>query len=156
MIELNPNSGVSYGVSSLVHAHCGDPVVALDLLGRARHMAPQAPFMFNYLTGGAIALCRLARFEEAASMAESAGLRRPNYFQPQLILAAALAHLGHAERARMALTAARRMAPDLSTHWLRPLIPLREDRDFARLLEGLHCAGLADCGGAGPAAAARS
>ncbi|MGH6928751.1 MAG: tetratricopeptide repeat protein, partial [Dongiaceae bacterium] len=138
MIELNPNSGVSYGVGSLIHAHCGDPVVALDLLDRARHMAPQAPFMFNYLTGGAIALCRLARFGEAADMAESAGLRRPNYFQPPLILAAALANLNRTERAAIALSAARRNAPPLNASWLRSIIPLRERRDFDQLLQGLH------------------
>ena len=156
MIELNPNSGVSYGVGSLIHAHCGDPEVALDLLGRARHMAPQAPFMFNYLTGGAIALCRLARFDEAALMAESAGLRRPNYFQPPVILAAALAQLGDASRAGMALATARRMAPGVTSDWLRLLIPLRADRDFAALLEGLRRAGLEDRGGGASVSAARS
>ena len=89
--------------------------------------------MFNYLTGGAIALCRLDRFAEAVDTAESAGLRRPNYFQPHLILGAALTHLGDAERAGTALAAARRMIPDLTEEWLKPLIPLREDRDFAKL-----------------------
>jgi TolB-like protein len=142
MSELNPNSGVSYGVGSLVHAHCGDPAEALDLLGHARQMAPQAPFMFNYLTGGAIALCRLARFGEAAEMAESAGLRRPNYFQPQLILAAALVHLDQGERAAKALAAARKMAPSLSAAWLGPVIPLREERDLAQLLQALRRAGM--------------
>jgi TolB-like protein len=142
MIELNPNSGVSYGVGSLIHAHCGDPAEALDLLDRARQMAPQAPFMFNYLTGGAIALCRLARFGEAAEMAESAGLRRPNYFQPRLILAAALAQLDQGERAVKALAAARKLAPSLSAAWLRPVIPLREERDLAQLLQALRRAGM--------------
>jgi hypothetical protein len=46
-------------------------------------MAPQAPFMFNYLTGGAIALCRLARFEEAANMAESTTLVAQLIAKPQ-------------------------------------------------------------------------
>src|SRR6185437_731358 len=110
MIELNPNSGVSYGVGSLILSHCGDAEAALDLLSKARRMAPQAPFMYNYLCGGAIALYRLGRYGDAIDMAESAALRRPNYFQPRLILAAALAHAGETARAQMALTAARQLA----------------------------------------------
>jgi DNA-binding SARP family transcriptional activator len=137
MIELHPNSGVSYGVSAVVLAHCGDPDTALELLGHARRMAPQAPFMFNYLTAGAIAQFRLRRFTEAAELAESAGIRRPNHFQPQLILAAALAGLGERERAAAALAAARRLAPRLGAAWLRPLIPLRHESDFSRLVDGL-------------------
>jgi DNA-binding SARP family transcriptional activator len=138
MIELNPNSGVSYGVSSLAHAHCGDAEAALDLLETARRMAPQAPFMFNYLTGGAIALYRLGRYAEAADMAESAGLRRPNYFQPQLILAAALSKAGDAERSAAALAAARRIAPSASADWLKPLMPVREAGALADFVATLH------------------
>ena len=141
MIELNPNSGVSYGVGSLILSHCGDAEAALDLLSKARRMAPQAPFMFNYLCGGAIALYRLGRYGDAIDMAESAALRRPNYFQPRLILAAALAHAGETARAQMALTAARQLAPSLSEPWLKPIMPLRETADFARLLDGLRMAG---------------
>jgi adenylate cyclase len=141
MIELNPNSGVSYGVSALVLAHCGDAEAALDLLAKARRMAPQAPFMFNYLTGGAVALHRLGRFREAAEMAESAGLRRPNYFQPQLILAAALVNVDETERALAAMAAALRIAPSMTVAWLRPLIPLREETEFARLVSDLRSAG---------------
>jgi adenylate cyclase len=141
MIELNPNSGVSYGVSAIVLGHCGKPEAALAMLGEARRMAPQAPFMFNYLCGGALALYRLGRYREAADMAESAALRRPNYFQPQLVLAAALACAGEAARAGLALAMALRMAPAMTVPWLEPLIPLRERRDFALLIEGLRKAG---------------
>ena len=141
MIDLNPNSGVSYGVSAIVLAHCGDPEVALDLLGHARRMAPQAPFMFNYLTGGAVALYRLGRFREAADMAESAGLRRPNYFQPPLMLAAALVNVDETERAIAAMAAAHRIVPSMTVAWLRPLIPLREETDFAQLVSDLRSAG---------------
>src|SRR5688572_384184 len=114
MIELNPNSGVSFGVGSLILTHCGDAEAALDLLAKARRMAPQAPFMFNYLCSGAISLYRLSRYDEAADMAESAALRRPNYFQPRLILSAALARKGEAPRAQAALTAACQLAPPMS------------------------------------------
>jgi adenylate cyclase len=141
MIELNPNSGVSYGVSAIVLAHCGKPDAALDMLDKARRMAPQAPFMFNYLCAGAIALYRLGRYREAAEMAESAALRRPNFFQPQLVLAAATACAGEIARAELALAVARRIAPDMSAPWLKPLIPLREAGDFALLIEGLRKAG---------------
>jgi len=75
-------------------------------------------------------------------MVESAGLRRPNYFQPHLILAAALAHLDQGERAAKALAAARKLAPSLSAAWLRPVIPLREERDLAQLLQALRRAGM--------------
>lgn len=142
MIELNPNSGVSYGVSAIVLGHCGKPEAALDSLDKARRMAPQAPFMFNYLCGGALALYRLGRYREAADMAESAALRRPNFFQPQLILAAALACSGETARAEVALAAARRIAPAMSAPWLTPLMPLRDARDFALLVEAIGKAGL--------------
>jgi adenylate cyclase len=141
MIELNPNSGVSYGVSAIVLGHCGKPEAALAMLGEARRMAPQAPFMFNYLCGGALALYRLGRYREAAEMAESAALRRPNFFQTHLVLAAALASAGETARAGLALAAARRIAPAISVPWLEPRMPLRESRDFALLIEGLHKAG---------------
>ena len=142
MIELNPNSGVSYGVSALVLAHCGDAETALDMLAKARRMAPQAPFMFNYLCGGALALYRQGHYGEAADMAGSAGLRRPNFFQPPLVLAAALACAGETARAEAALAAARRIAPAMNVAWLRPLMPLREAEDFAHLVDGLREAGL--------------
>lgn len=141
MVELNPNSGVSYGVSALVLGYGGDAEAALDALDRTRRMAPQAPFMFNYLVGGALALYRLGRYGDAAEMAESAALRRPNYFQPPLLLAAALASAGEAARARAALAAALRLAPAMSVAWLTPLIPLRETADFAHLIDGLRRAG---------------
>lgn len=141
MIELNPNSGVSYGVSAVVLGHCGTAEAALDALDKARRMAPQAPFMFNYLLGGALGLYRLGRYGEAAETAESAALRRPNYFQPQVVLAAALALAGETGRAAVALAAARRLAPAMSVEWLKPLMPLRESADFAHLLEGLRKAG---------------
>src|SRR5262249_28148768 len=138
MIELNPNSGVSYGVSALVLGHCGNAGAALDMLDKARRMAPQAPFMFNYLCAGALAHYRLGRYGEAAEMAESASLRRPNFFQPQLVLAAALACAGETVRAEAALAAGRRIAPAMSVAWLKPLMPLREAADFAHLIEGLR------------------
>ena len=105
-------------------------------------MAPQAPFMFNYLFRGALALYRLGRYSEAADMAESAALRRPNYFQPQVVLAAALAFAGETARAGAALAAACRLAPTMSEEWLNPLMPLREAADFAHLIDGLRKAGL--------------
>jgi len=141
MIELNPNSGVSYGVSAIVLGHCGKPEAALDMLDKARRIAPQAPFMFNYLCGGALALYRLGRYREAADMADSAALRRPNFFQPQLVLAAALACAGETARAGVALAAAIRLAPRMSEAWLNPLMPLREASDSAHLIDGLRKAG---------------
>jgi tetratricopeptide (TPR) repeat protein len=142
MIELNPNSGVSYGVSAVVLGHCGGADAALGALDKARRIAPQAPFMFNYLLGGALALYRLGRYREAVDMAESAALRRPNYFQPLLVLAAALSFAGEAARANTALTTAHRLAPALSVAWLKPLMPLRDAADFEHLIDGLRKAGL--------------
>lgn len=144
MIELNPNSGVPYGVGAVVLGHCGRPETALELLAMSRRMAPQAPFMFNYLCGGALALYRLGRFADAVEMAESSALRRPNYFQPQMFLAAALVGAGDIPRAREALAAARRIAPAIAVPWLRPLIPLRSADDFALLTTHLGEAGLDD------------
>jgi TolB-like protein len=141
MIELNPNSGVSFGVSAIVLAHCGDAEYALDLLDQAQRIAPQAPFMFNYLTGGAIASFRLGRYGTAANLAQSALLRRPNYFQPYLIQAAALACGGETRQAEPLLATARKLAPALNEAWLKPLIPLRETADFRLLVDGLRKAG---------------
>lgn len=143
MIELNPNSGVSYGVSAVVHAHCEDAGATLEFLEQARRMAPQAPFMFNYLTAGAIALYRLQRFEECAEMAESASLRRPNYFQPHFIQAAALSRAGDCERAKAELQAAARIGMPGAAAGLRPLIPLRAESDLAALIEALRGIGWA-------------
>src|SRR5262249_46138284 len=115
---------------------------ALDLLDKAKRLTPHAPFMFNYLCGGALALYRLGRYREAADMAESAGLRRPNYFQPRLIVAAALAHLGDVSHSRAAFLAAQQIRPEINAAWLKPLLPLRDATDFLHIVKGLHSGGL--------------
>jgi tetratricopeptide (TPR) repeat protein len=115
---------------------------ALPHIDQALRLNPHDPSMWTFLTGRAIALLLLHRYEEAADYARR-GTRHPsaNFLAPAT-LASTLGHLGKKNEARSALDRVYQLRPDFSASLMRRLFRFRQENERNCFLDGLHQAGL--------------
>jgi hypothetical protein len=91
-----------------------------------------------------IALFHLDRFEQAATILETAVERNPAFDRVQLLLAAAYGYLGNTEEAAWALQEVEILLPGLSLEDERRDTVLLKNADLERYLKGLELAGLTE------------
>jgi TolB-like protein/class 3 adenylate cyclase len=143
-VQINPNSGVTYGVNAWVLGHLGDTEQALESFGVTHRLAPQHPFIFMHMTGAAWAHFACERWNEAAEYAETAALRRPNCFSPLVVTAAIGGLRDDPSSGRRATDAIGKLVPNFSIRWLTGFLPLRQSETFDRACEGLRAAGVVE------------
>ncbi len=141
-VQINPNSGVTYGVNSWVLAHLGEADEALESFAMTLRLAPQHPFIFMHMTGAAWAHFTCERWDEAAKYAETAALRRPNCFSPLVVTAATNGLRGDLASGRQIIDPIRKLVPDFNIDWLKDFLPLRRSASFDQVCDGLRALGV--------------
>ncbi len=97
-IRLNPNSVQIMGYGGWVATYKGDYATALECFTKAVRLSPRDPLLGNYTCG--LAACHFFQrhFEDAASFAQEAVARTPNFSPAYSFLASAYVQLGkHAQ-----------------------------------------------------------
>jgi adenylate cyclase len=141
-VQINPNSGVTHGVNAWVLGHLGEADQALESFDITLRLAPQHPFIFMHMTAAAWAHFACERWNDAAKLAETAALRRPNCFSPLVVTAAASGLRGDLTSGRLAIEAIGRLVPGFNIAWLRGFLPLRQSGSLDRVCDGLRAAGV--------------
>ena len=136
-VAINPSYAHGHYNLGLALALAGHAEEALPHIDQALRLNPHDPSLWTFLTGGAIALILLHRYEEAADYARRA-VRHPtaNFLAPAT-LAAVLGHLGDTKGARVALEQVYRLRPDFSKGLIRRLFRFRNEAERACFLDGL-------------------
>jgi TolB-like protein/tetratricopeptide (TPR) repeat protein len=110
-VDLSPNFAQGHYTLAFVHAQTGDPYSAILSSDYSRHLSPFDPLLFGILGSRAIALVRLARFEEAANWAVKAAAR-PNAHAHILALSAfSLSLAGRLDEARAHIASVHKTVP---------------------------------------------
>lgn len=76
-IDLSPNFAMGHYTLAWFHCQAGDPEAAIAGVDHARALSPMDPLLFAMFASRALALLRLARFEEAAEWSVRSA-SRPN------------------------------------------------------------------------------
>jgi tetratricopeptide (TPR) repeat protein len=126
-IELSPNFALGHYNLAFFHVIAGSAEAAISCSDYSRALSPFDPMLCAMLATRAMALVRLARFDEAAGWAVQS-VMRPNAFPHIQILAACCQALaGHLDDARNHAAAARLTAPDYSLADFFEAFPFDDD-----------------------------
>jgi len=110
-VELNANSAMALAVLAVIEIYAGNSVAAIDLLRQALRLSPCDPDRFFWETFLSIASCMIGDHANGVEHALHAVREAPGLAPAHAFLAANLVGLGEMERARDALTTARRLGP---------------------------------------------
>jgi len=141
-IELNPNFAIAYGYLSLVLAHAGEPLPAIEAGEKAIHLSPRDPELLHFYVGIGTAHFIAGDYAEAVNWAEKVIQVRPNVPSGYRLRAASLAYLGEIDRARKSLHEMLGLVPHATASLLRNAIHFKNPEDSDRYIEGLRKAGL--------------
>ena len=86
-VDLSPNFATGHYTLAFVHSQSGDPNAAISFSDHSRQLSPLDPMLFAMLGSRALALARLARYDEASDWAIKAAAR-PNAHQHIMAIAA--------------------------------------------------------------------
>ena len=105
---------------------------------------PQYPAYYLFVLG--MVQFGIDQFEAAAALFERALRRNSEYYVPLIPLSATYAHLNRNQDAEAAIAKLRELKPMMTMPLIRecPLWKFKNPEDKARLLNGLHKAGLPD------------
>ena len=141
-IELNPNSSFAHGYVGVVHAFGGEPERALESAAEAMRLSPRDLLMVIWRVVEGWAHLAAERFAESATAARLAIEWNAEFVDGHAILAAACAHAGRTDDARVALAEFVHRMPRLTMRDQRLIRPFRRAADQERFLDGLRKAGL--------------
>ena len=141
-VQLAPNYADGFAQLSFVQALSGKHEQALEAIHAAKRLNPHYSQLYMYVES--IALFHLDRFEQAATILETAVERNPAFDRVQLLLAAAYGYLGNKEEAAWALQEVEILLPGLSLEDERRDTVLLKNADLERYLKGLELAGLTE------------
>ena len=96
-VDLSPSFALGHYTLAFVHSQSGDPQLAVEASDHSRHLSPFDPLLFGMLGARAMALVRLARFDEAADWAVKAAARPNAHVHIQAIAALSLALAGRSD-----------------------------------------------------------
>jgi adenylate cyclase len=103
-VALNPNSAVAWEQRGWTYEYAGEAEEAIRSFEHSIRLSPLDPLLYSTFTGMAVALIRLARFEEAVAAARKALRKNDHFSSTWRALASALAHLGREQQAKEAAT----------------------------------------------------
>jgi TolB-like protein/class 3 adenylate cyclase len=141
-LRLNPNLAWAWYFSGWIKIWLDLPELGIERVARATRLSPQDPHLFNMLSATAYAHFVAGRDSEALAWAEAALRERPDHLSAMRVYAATCAIVGRQADAEKAMARLRELAPSLRISNLRSVAPLRNEKDFARLADGLRKAGL--------------
>lgn len=142
-LDLNPNFATAAGSAGFTLALDAQSEPAISYFEQALRMSPRDPFNSFITVGMAAAHYLAGRYQEAVKFARQAVAMRPGFPGGYRILTASLAQAGQADEARSALNTLRQLQPNVSTAWIRRIVPYTPHA-MELFLEGMRKAGLND------------
>jgi tetratricopeptide (TPR) repeat protein len=141
-LRLNPNFSLAQGYYGLTLSYCGRWQEADLAARRALRLSPRDPFSAIFCGIDAYALFLGGNYEEAMRLAREALRQRGDFVGAHRVLTAAAGMAGRRDIAGSALRELRRAQPNISLAWIANWMPIRDDTDRQRYLEGFRRAGL--------------
>ncbi len=141
-IALNPNSTDGHTALGMVRAYSGEGQAALRALDTARHLNPRGEYEPFFSAFEALAHLLDGHEDEAVRLARRSIDLRADFVVSQLVLAAALGHLGRTDEARETAEKILQIYPKFSLTKHERWVPIVRAEDRARYLDGLRNAGL--------------
>jgi TolB-like protein len=141
-LRLNPSFALAQGYYGLSLAYSGRWQEADEAARRALRLSPRDPYSAVYMGIAAYAQFLGKNYEEAMRWAREAVRQRSDFVGAHRVLTAAAAMASQTELAHAALQELRRAQPNISLGWIASHMPIKEDADRERYLEGFRRAGL--------------
>ena len=141
-LRLNPSFALAQGYYGLSLAYSGRWQEADEAARRALRLSPRDPYSAVYMGIAAYAQFLGKNYEEAMRWAREAVRQRSDFVGAHRVLTAAAAMASQPELAHAALQELRRAQPNISLAWIASDMPIKEDADRERYLEGFRRAGL--------------
>ena len=141
-LDLNRNSAIVSILSGWANNFAGDLDEALTSFQRAQRLSPSDPGAFFFVTGAAMSHLLSGRDAEAAEVAARSAATYADWDTTYWVLAPAYVHLDQIDRARAAVAKLLLLTPGATVSRYRTLLPFRDERRLAIVLDGLHKAGL--------------
>jgi tetratricopeptide (TPR) repeat protein len=141
-LRLNPNFALAQGYYGLSLSYSGRWQDGDTAAGRALRLSPRDPYSAVYMGIAAYARFLGSRYEEAMRLAREALRQRADFVGAHRVLTAAAGMAGQIDVASAALRELRRAQPNVSLAWIASHMPIKNDADLGRYLEGFRRAGL--------------
>jgi len=141
-LRLNPNFALAQGYYALSLSYSGRWREADEAGRRALRLSPRDPYSAVYWGIVAYAQFLGGNYEEAMRLSRDALRQRSDFVGAHRVLTAAAGLSGDKETAQAALQELRRAQPSISCAWIASHMPIRDDADRERYLEGFRRAGL--------------
>ena len=120
----------------------GDLDDALASFQRAQRLSPSDPGAFFFVTGAAMSHLLSGRYAEAVELAAQSAATHADWDSTYWVLAPACGHLDQIDKARAAVAKLLLLAPGATVSRYRTLLPFKDERRLAVVLDGLRKAGL--------------
>jgi adenylate cyclase len=140
-IALNPSFAQGYfglGQTLVWYGRAADGIPKLDM---AMRLSPHDPMLWAMHTMRAVCCNALKRYDEAEEWVRKSVNVRPDVLMSHVNLVHALAGQGRLDEARIAIEAARRIRPDLSSALIRSNLRHYHQEYLERLIDALRQAG---------------
>jgi TolB-like protein len=141
-LRLNPNFSLAQGYYGLTLSYCGRWEEGVLAAGRALRLSPRDPFSAIYNGIASYAQFVGHNYEEAMRLAREGIRLRADFVGAHRVLTASAGMAGQDAVAATALTELRRVQPNISLAWIAIQMPIKQDADRERYLEGFRRAGL--------------
>ena len=141
-LRLNPNFALAQGYYALSLSYSGRWREADESGRRALRLSPRDPYSAVYMGIVAYAQFLGENYEDAMRLSRDALRERSDFVGAHRVLTAAAGLSGDKETAKAALQELRRAQPNISCAWISSHMPIRNDADRERYLEGFRRAGL--------------
>jgi TolB-like protein/cytochrome c-type biogenesis protein CcmH/NrfG len=141
-LRLNPNFALAQGYYGLSLSYSGRWQDADKAARRALRLSPRDPYAGVYSGIAAYAQFLGENYDEAMRLAREALRQRNDFVGAHRVLTAAAGMAGQREAAAAALQALRRAQPNVSLAWIAEHMPIKDDGERKRYLEGFRRAGL--------------
>ena len=141
-LALNPNAAHAWMARGIIHATRNQPEAAIEALERARRLSPFDPLAFVNALNIAVAHFVARRFEQAIEWADRALHDQPRLVSAMRVKAAALAHLGRLDEARIELSRVLAIDPKLTIAGFRAYAHFMAPELLELNVAGMRLAGL--------------
>ena len=141
-LRLNPNFALAQGYYGLSLSYSGRWQEAAAAARRALRLSPRDPYSPVYMGIAAYAQFLGGDYEEAMRLSREALRERSDFVGAHRVLTAAAGMAGELQVAAAALAELRRAQANISLGWIASFMPIKQDADRERYLEGFRRAGL--------------
>jgi len=145
-LAIDPNSAAGWYYGGWVKIMLGEPEQAIAYEARSMRLSPMDPLHGLMRAATGFAHLSAGRYDEAVSWAQKACLEQPTFTVAWRLLASSSALSGRLDQAQRAIARVLELDPGFEMSTLSHYVTLRRPEDFARYVEGLRLAGLAEEG----------